>query len=244
MAHRNLLSSIRLLPAAVKAASAQSAYTWSSPCFSRGRLAVRDVHTSFPSYSLAKLINREISYEEEEKDDADSSLKNVPKGWTLAVKPGDTTMRLTKMKGSEKVEVVVNTVNCDHSGDIEPDEEEGDGEDMQSQFSINFDVECKKGDQKLEFSCIFMEADDSGPEIEHVSLGQQEDTKAKATDPTPYGGPTFSELDDDLQKAFAAYLKDHGVDADFCQYLCRLVYDKEGQEYVSWLKKVESFVKK
>jgi complement component 1 Q subcomponent-binding protein, mitochondrial len=57
-------------------------------------------------------------------------------------------------------------------------------------------------------------------------------------------GPLFQELDADLQQEFAAYLEAKGITADLCQYLCRLVYDKEQQEYLRWMRKVLKFTEK
>lgn len=53
----------------------------------------------------------------------------------------------------------------------------------------------------------------------------------------------FDELDEDVQKALEAYLRERGVDEKLGEYLMAAINDKEQREYVSWMQRVQEFVK-
>ena len=50
-----------------------------------------------------------------------------------------------------------------------------------------------------------------------------------------YGGPDFSNLDEELQTLFAAYLADRGVNDALAGFIIDYMDYKEQQEYVQWL---------
>lgn len=58
----------------------------------------------------------------------------------------------------------------------------------------------------------------------------------------PYTGPEFEELDDTLQQAFADYLEERGITAEFGLYLMELLHDKLEVEYMNWLQRARDFV--
>ena len=54
----------------------------------------------------------------------------------------------------------------------------------------------------------------------------------------------FSELDPKLQEAFTSYLEERGVNAELGQFIMDYSEDKEQREYMTWLKGVQSFLKR
>lgn len=116
------------------------------------------------------------------------------------------------------------------------DEEEGD-----ELPSVVFSVAITKEDKMMTFQC---EADGENIAIRHVSLADAEDMEEDedGMEYQPYTGPVFDELDDTLQQAFADYLEERGITADFGMYLMELVHDKLEVEYMNWLQRARDFV--
>jgi hypothetical protein len=111
---------------------------------------------------------------------------------------------------------------------------------------VAFNVAITKEDRMMTFSC---EADGNGIAIRNVSLtevdseeGEEGEEEEEALQYPPYNGPVFDELDDTLQQAFADYLEERGITADFGVYLMELVHDKLEVEYMDWLRRVREFV--
>jgi len=52
----------------------------------------------------------------------------------------------------------------------------------------------------------------------------------------------YSELDEQMQKAFVDYLEERGIDAELGDYLLQAADSKEQKEYLQWLKGVKGFL--
>eukprot|EP00892_Ulva_mutabilis_P005755 jgi/Ulvmu1/3551/UM166_0005.1 len=176
------------------------------------------------------MIAQELEYEAEQKV-SESALQGVPDGWSLQTKPSETLMKLTKQMGSEDIVVSVSTV----------DQEDGldDSEQGEAAYPVTFSVDVIKGGKVLQFQCVYVENDEADPYVQDVAffLKSEEDAIGKA-----YEGPRFAELDEKLQDAFKEFVVARGIDANLGQYICRLVYDKEQEDYVTWLRKVKTFL--
>lgn len=59
-----------------------------------------------------------------------------------------------------------------------------------------------------------------------------------------YRGPLFSELNNNLQKAFKEYLIDKGIGGSLTNFLLHYLHTREQKQYVNWLKKGEAFLSK
>lgn len=192
--------------------------------------AWRGFRTAPPSFSLANIISQELEYEAEQKV-SESALQAVPAGWSLQTKPSETLMKLTKQMGSEEIVVSVSTV----------DQEDGleDSEEGEAAYPVTFSVDVMRDGRVLQFQCCYVENDEADPYVQDVAffLKSEEDAIGKS-----YEGPRFAELDEKLQEAFKEFVVARGIDATLGQYICRLVYDKEQEDYVSWLGKVKSFL--
>lgn len=134
-------------------------------------------------------------------------------------------------------------INNQEDSGSDPDElEEGGEEDALP--PVVFSVNITKEEQMMTFSC---EADGSGITIRHVSLADAADLEEDEDDEEgmgypPYTGPVFEELDDTLQQAFADYLEERGITAEFGLYLMELLHDKLEVEYMNWLQRARDFV--
>jgi complement component 1 Q subcomponent-binding protein, mitochondrial len=202
------------------------------------QLISRHLSSSRHCAAFHDLLKNEISVEEEGSKADDNALENPPAGWSIEVKPEDTLMTLRqKSQQGEDVAIKISTNSQDDS--IE-EMEEGEDEAAAPSYAINFWTEVSKGGKTLRFNLTYMENETAGPDIEHIELlneGQD------SNDEHLYTGPVFAELDEQVQQQFAAYLEERGITADVCQYLCKLVYDKEQAEYLRWMKKVADFVR-
>jgi Mitochondrial glycoprotein len=196
-------------------------------------------HSSAASLSMADAVQRELEHEKEQVADGESALNAPHAGWTISTDAGSTIMKLSKQAGGELVEVIVNTVEQEDDAFMGGEEEEDQNE---PEYSITFRVDCTKGDQTLRYTCSYVENDQAPPGIEHVAVVPKGGISVEEQ-MSKYEGPAFMELDEGLQGAFAEHIAGHGVDADLGQYLCRLVYDKEQADYVSWLEKVQKWNK-
>lgn len=216
----------------------QALVSWYPPLAGRAASACMSFHTSAPTSSLASVVSDELTYEKESSDqqeDGDSALKNPPDGWDIQAKPGEAAVKLTKSMGSEKVVVHISTLSQEEPYDENPEE---------PAFPVTFTVDSVKGEVALRFDCMYVENDEQDPSIREVSLVPSDEKKEQLLDFNTYDGPRFSELDEKLQNEFANYLKERGINADMGQYLCRLVYDKEQECYVDWLKRLKEFTSK
>lgn len=204
----------------------------------------RQFHSCTHASALAKILSDELAFERGEMDKqaaTDSALQNAPKGWKLDHKATETTMTLSKMMGDEEVIIRISTLS---QGDPYDDPSNPDGnDDEQPAYPIPFTVDSVKGNTALRFDCEYLENDENDPSITDVQLVPNVDQEnvLKELEPNTYGGPRYQELDEKLQDEFAAYIKERGVDADLGQYLCRLVYDKEQEDYVDWLERLKRF---
>lgn len=196
---------------------------------------LRNFRTATPSNSLANLIAEELKFESENSV-SESALQEVPAGWSLLTKPSETLMKLSKKMGEEEIVVSVSTVDQE---DGMTDDGGEDGEGGEPSYPVSFSVDVVKDGQVLQFSCMYVENDEADPSVQDVAffLKRDEDDLGKM-----YEGPRFAELDEKLQAAFNEFVVARGVDANLGQYICRLIYDKEQEDYVAWLGKVKAFL--
>lgn len=113
-------------------------------------------------------------------------------------------------------------------GGGEGDEEGDEG------VAIPITVDITKKDDILRFRCTAT-ATLAIDAVEFLPNGTEKETA--------YAGPTFDELDSELQDAFHEYLNDAGVDDTLAGFIGMYADYKEQQEYVKWLSGVEALVK-
>jgi len=57
-----------------------------------------------------------------------------------------------------------------------------------------------------------------------------------------YGGPSFTNLDEDLQVLLERYLDERGINTSLALFIPEYIEHKEQKEYVHWLENVKNFV--
>lgn len=118
--------------------------------------------------------------------------------------------------------------------DYTDEETEEPPEGQSDSVTVPFVAEFKKGDDVLRFECLASET---------VTIETVKYLPNGSTDPNIYGGPTFEELDGELQDSFHEYLSTNGVDDSIATFITLYADYKEQLEYVKWLGDVKALVK-
>jgi len=183
---------------------------------------------------LAATLKAEIKHEKSSYAPNEVVAKGPPAPFTLTSAPGDTTVSLKRDFKGEQISID-SSVNLQDALALGDDVEEGEGEDEYETNDVQFNVTVTKAGNSLVFECI---SDGTYWDIRHVSM---EPASGLASE-TSYSGPRYEELDTQLMDNFRTYLEERGISEEVGEYLRHLIYDKEQQEYMGWLEKVEKFV--
>ncbi|KAK9904699.1 hypothetical protein WJX75_000775 [Coccomyxa subellipsoidea] len=175
-------------------------------------------------------------------------LPDLPEGWSLSEKEGNSKVSLTREVGEEAIQVdfvarEYGNLSFDEDEEANEDDEDAEDDDDYSDNSMTLEVAVMK--ENAEKALIFeVETDGEYLRILDVSLESvREDEEPDDEDEeTVYGGPVFTELDDKLQTAFVDYLEERGVNAELGRYILDFAEDKEQREYMKWLAGVKKFV--
>jgi len=103
---------------------------------------------------------------------------------------------------------------------------------------VNFEVVISKpaANSKMVFQCMGTAEGTTIQNVRHLPLDKDVD------DVDGYTGPTFDDLDEDLQNGIASFLETRKIDSDFGYFVLAYATDKEQREYVNWLNKFHEFV--
>ncbi|MCD9638323.1 hypothetical protein HAX54_022212 [Datura stramonium] len=164
-------------------------------------------------------------------------VEEAPEGFPFKIEdhPGQHTITLTREYQGESIDVEV------HMPDLltgDEDENDNDAEDHeranQSQIPLVVKVSKKNG-PALEFGLTAF-----ADEIAIDSLLIKDPNAAE--DQIAYEGPDFSDLDENLQKAFHKYLEIRGIKPSTTNFLHEYMINKDSREYVMWLKNLKKFI--
>ncbi|XP_030931320.1 uncharacterized protein At2g39795, mitochondrial-like [Quercus lobata] len=184
--------------------------------------------------TLLRVILSEIQCLQE-TDDHDR-VEQIPSDFPFEIvdNPGLQTLTLKRTYQGEEIEVEVHMPDLvTGENDDDPD---GDNSEKASLSSLPLVVSVSKKDgPSLEFSCI------SYPdEIEIDSLAAKR--PEISDEEIAYKGPSFIDLDEDLQKAFKRYLNIRGIKPSTINFLHEYMINKNSKEELIWMKKLKKFV--
>ncbi|KAM7494866.1 hypothetical protein LguiB_029475 [Lonicera macranthoides] len=193
-------------------------------------------YSSRPSsdQSLIRVIDSEIKCAEE-SDDHDA-VEETPDGFPFKIEdnPGLQTISLTREYQGETISVEVSMPDL-VTGEDENDNDDDDNE-KANQSCIPLVVRVsKKGGPSLEFGCTAFPDEIS---IDSLSVKDQDSSE----DQIAYEGPDFSDLDENLQKAFHKYLEIRGIKPSTTNFLHEYMINKDSREYLVWLKNLKKFI--
>ncbi|XP_057979911.1 uncharacterized protein At2g39795, mitochondrial-like [Malania oleifera] len=184
--------------------------------------------------TLLRVLDSEIKCAEE-SDDHDR-IEEIPGGFPFEIQdnPGQQTISLSREYQGEVIKVEV------HMPDLVTGEEENENDDDDdekgSQSSIPLVVNVSKKDGLcLEFGCTAFPDEIS---IDSLSVKNPESSE----DQIAYEGPDFSDLDENLQKAFHKYLEIRGIKPSTTNFLHEYMVNKDSREYLMWLKNLKKFI--
>ncbi|KAK4579281.1 hypothetical protein RGQ29_029095, partial [Quercus rubra] len=171
----------------------------------------------------------------QETDDHDR-VEQIPSDFPFEIvdNPGLQTLTLKRTYQGEEIEVEVHMPDLvTGENDDDPD---GDNSEKASLSSLPLVVSVSKKDgHSLEFSCI------SYPdEIEIDSLAAKR--PEISDEEIACKGPSFVDLDEDLQKAFRRYLNIRGIKPSTINFLHEYTINKNSKEELIWMKKLKKFV--
>lgn len=195
------------------------------------------------SEALAKCLESEIKHEKEtgDSDGMQEILKRTP--FKVEHKIGNREVRLHRFMGEEKI--TINFMIDEHTQDDGMDDvEEGmeEYEEEPSMLVVPFSVVITKPSKPELGAIVFsMTCDNTGIEPQLIwHSNNPEDIEASL--PTCYPGPKLSDLDVKLDQSLNGFLTARGVDNSLAEVILDIYTDKEQQEYVNWLSKLEKFV--
>ncbi|KAL6977400.1 hypothetical protein U1Q18_026198 [Sarracenia purpurea var. burkii] len=240
-------SAASVVPLAIRVVGSQR-YQHCSTLISAGRRHRQLSRSSFPPVlhfsstskrptsdeSLLKVIQGEIKCAEESDDHG--QVEDVPDGFPFKIQdnPGQQTISLTREYQGETISVEVHMPDL-VTGENEDDDDDDDTE-KSNQSSIPLVVRVsKKSGPCLEFGCTAFPDEIS---IDSLSVKDPDNSE----DQIAYEGPDFSDLDENLQKAFHKYLEIRGIKPSTTNFLHEYMINKDSREYIMWLKNLKKFI--
>lgn len=208
-----------------------------------GSLVRSAVPSAFHHYStksdeaLLKVIESEINahIESEGTNEADEAPPGFP--FEIEDNPGYQTVTLRREYQGEDITVEVHMpdiVSGEEKERSQYNDDDDDEKESDSQIPLVVCVSKKDG-PALEFGCTALP-----DEISIDSLSFRDPKSAE--DKIAYEGPDFSDLDENLQKAFHKYLEMRGIKPSTTNFLHEYMIDKDGREYLKWLQNIKMFI--
>ncbi|KAL7214850.1 hypothetical protein ACSBR1_027097 [Camellia fascicularis] len=185
--------------------------------------------------SLLRVIISEIKCAQDTDDhnQAEEVPDNFP--FELQDNPGHQTISLTREYQGETITVEVHMPNLVTGEDDDNDADNDDAE-KNNQSSIPLLVRVsKKSGPCLEFECTAFPDEIA---IDSLSVKDPENSE----DQIAYEGPDFTDLDENLQKAFHKYLEIRGIKPSTTNFLHEYMINKDSREYMMWLKNLKKFI--
>ncbi|XP_061366064.1 uncharacterized protein At2g39795, mitochondrial-like [Gastrolobium bilobum] len=173
-------------------------------------------------------------------DDDHAQQVEIPDDFPFEIEdnPGERTIQLKRQYQGEIIKVQVDIPNVAPE-ENEDDDDGGDGgEKNDNESSIPLVVTIFKGNGVcLEFGVTAFPDEIS---IDSLSIKQPEDSE----DQLIYEGPEFTDLDENLQKAFHKYLEIRGIKPSTTNFLQEYMINKDSKEYLMWLENLKYFIEK
>ncbi|XP_004235048.1 uncharacterized protein At2g39795, mitochondrial [Solanum lycopersicum] len=186
--------------------------------------------------SLLKVIQSEIQCAEE--SDEQDEVEEAPEGFPFKIEdhPGQQTITLTREYQGESINVEVHMPDLVTGDEDENDNGGEDDDEGSNQSNIPLVVRVsKRNGPALEFG-ITAFADEIA--IDTLSIKDPN----VAEDQIAYEGPDFTDLDENLQKAFHKYLEIRGIKPSTTNFLHEYMVNKDSREYKMWLKNLKKFI--
>ncbi|WAR56541.1 hypothetical protein PtB15_7B390 [Puccinia triticina] len=201
---------------------------------------------------LVDKLEAEISYEKDAESTEDPQwLKEFKADGTFQItdKPGSDEVTLTRKFGNEHIRIVFSC--SDSETDEMNDELEEESEDDDKEAIGNCRIRTAISIMKPGKGGMVIDSSTDGAsfDIENVSFYDDEKLALDETHESDwkrrglYFGPTFIDLDEELQRSFAEFLEERAIGSELAAVVLDLADHKEQKEYVNWLDKMSKFIK-
>uniref|UniRef100_A0A7R9YEN0 Mitochondrial glycoprotein n=1 Tax=Pinguiococcus pyrenoidosus TaxID=172671 RepID=A0A7R9YEN0_9STRA len=202
--------------------------------------------------TLSRLLDRELKLEREEEERNGGAVTPelmelrdiVTQHMGISEEAGSNLVTLKmdfdSAAGPEKVKVFFNVQEYTNEEDLidepVPEEEDSAGN------IYPFEVRVARGGRVMRFYC---QANAQQFTVENVVVSKGDDIDADfdEKDAYQYQGPSFDDLEPDLQTAFIEFLNERYVDDTLACFIASYADYKEQQNYLQWLQDAEEFVK-
>ena len=153
---------------------------------------------------------------------------------------------MTRSYNKEEIRLIFSTDGLDNEIDFDENEEETESDDYDGAVPVQMIVTKPDHDGSLE---IALTASSQGAFVDNVNyfphkLVVDETSEGDWQRRGLYGSPKFEDLDEELIENFQSYIEKRGIDTELSNFIQEYLTHKEQQEYVQWLKNVQSFVSK
>jgi hypothetical protein len=181
------------------------------------------------------------------KEELDDELSNervmpqLPEGWTVSHKKGESRFSMTKKNGSDEQLTIICQLQV---LDPEVAERRASGEAGDAVEHFPFTLHVVRGGKCLDFSLTHADGElviDGMTHYESAAAAQDESAEGEVRKERHYQGPTFAELNSGFVDAIVDYLEARGVNDDLSTFVAQYSYAIEQQEYENWLRAVAEF---
>lgn len=204
--------------------------------YSSAAVAMKEVQS--PYTRVAEMARREIDFEvtgAEVDVEHEDAKKIVEKFFTIHEEKGKGEVILTRTHNDEKIQVFFHVQDVEDESMFDEEEAEESEEEGVSNIGVNFRVDITRGDKKMIIAAV------GGQELDVRAVRFVPANADRNNEEIYYGGPEFSELEEDFQEAFLDYLEERKIDGDLAFFVLSHSREKEQKEYVNWLETLESF---
>lgn len=187
----------------------------------------------------SRLADEALRELEEEQQEEKTPRPDIPAGWTLKHKAGESCFTLSKQYNDESLEVYCQLQVADP--DIAERRRNGDDSSMEH---FPFTLLVTRNGKTLDFSLTHVDGEmviDGLAHFASPAVASDMSAEGMARKERMYQGPTFAELHDKLVDSVAAFLEERGVDDDLSAFVASYSYWMEQQEYENWLRCVADF---
>ncbi|KAJ6489958.1 regulatory protein suaprga1 [Mycena sanguinolenta] len=206
---------------------------------------------SATTIQLAEKLRDEISYEDQAvkdtKEEVPEFLANFVEAGTWEIKdtPGNDEVFLTRKFGDESIRVMFSIADLQGLEDEDEGTDNEDNEPPPTELRVSLSISKSTHDGAINADLYC--ANDSFQVASwgfftSARIGQDLSIESDFARRTIYTGPLFETLDTELQGHFEEFLRERGIDQNLAAFIPEYAQWKEQQEYVQWLKNVESFV--
>uniref|UniRef100_A0A7S1M9B5 Mitochondrial glycoprotein n=1 Tax=Neobodo designis TaxID=312471 RepID=A0A7S1M9B5_NEODS len=196
-----------------------------------------------PAFAAVRHASRLSAAAKEELDDELSNervMPQLPEGWTVQHKKGESRFTMTKKHGDEQLSIICQLQVLDP--EVAERRANGDAADAVEHFP--FTLHIVRGGKCLDFSLTHADGElviDGMTHYESAAVAQDDSAEGEVRKERHYQGPTFAELNSGFVDAIVDYLEARGVNDDLSTFVAQYSYAIEQQEYENWLRAVADF---